>query len=124
MHHRIHLLSPSLFLQFIPNARFAQIRHTHNLHHHARPSREMLRSLALSCLGVVLLPREARSLPIVKDVLYKVLAEVSVQLCGLCFVWARCLCDVLEAKLALMVSNREQVGEKKDVPKELCQLGS
>ena len=39
----------------------------------------MLRSLAKSCLGVVLLPREACSFPVVEDVLYKNLAELGVK---------------------------------------------
>ena len=48
----------------------------------------MLRSLAKSCLGVVLLPREACSFPIVEDIFYKILAEISVEFGCACFVGA------------------------------------
>ena len=71
-----HSLQP---LQLIPNLPFAQVRHSHDLHHQACPACEMLRSLAKSCLGVVLLPREACSFPVVEDVLYKNLAELGVK---------------------------------------------
>lgn len=37
----------------------AQIWHLHNLHHQARPSREMRSPLALTGLWVILLPCEA-----------------------------------------------------------------
>lgn len=67
-------------LQFIPSPDFTHVRHSHDLHHQARPACEVLRSLAKSCLGVVLLPREACSFPIVEDVFYKILAEVGVEL--------------------------------------------
>ena len=39
----------------------------------------MLRSLAMPCLGVVLLPCEACSFPIVEDVFYKILAEIGIE---------------------------------------------
>ena len=55
------------------------VRHPHDLHHQTCPACEMLRSLAMSCLGVVLLPREACSFPIVEDVFYKILAEVGIE---------------------------------------------
>lgn len=60
---------------------FLEIRHAHNLHHQTGPAREMLGPLALAGFGVVLLPREASTLPFVEDGAHEVGAERGVQLC-------------------------------------------
>jgi hypothetical protein len=45
----------------------AQIRHTHNLHHQARPPGEMLCPLPLASFRVILFPCKARFLPGFED---------------------------------------------------------
>ena len=42
----------------------------------------MLCPLALSIVGIVLLPRKARPLPIVEDILHQILAEGGIELSG------------------------------------------
>ena len=76
--------------------RSVQIRHRHNLDHQTRPSREMLRSLSSACLGVILLPGEARLFPLIEDVVHKIFPESDVDFGGLRFVWSRLGCDVLD----------------------------
>lgn len=66
---------------------FGQIRHRHDLHHQAGPSREMLSPLSCTGLWVVLLPRKSRPLPLVEDVFNQILAERSVDLGRLGLVW-------------------------------------
>lgn len=74
----------------------AQIRHGHNLHHQTRPTREVLRSLPRARFGVVLLPGEACSFPLVEDVFDEVFPEGGVDAGGLRFVGARLDRDVLD----------------------------
>jgi len=50
----------------------------HNVHHQARPSREMLRSLPNARFRVILFPGKARFLPLVEDVVDEVGAEFGV----------------------------------------------
>lgn len=79
-----------------PTATATQIRHRHNFHHQARPPRKMLRSLPLPSLRVILFPREARLLPLIKNVVHKVLTKRGIDFRGLGFVWAGLGCDILE----------------------------
>lgn len=72
-----------------------QIRHRHNLHHQTRPTRKMLRALSGARLGIILLPRETRSFPLVVDIFHEVFAESGVDVGGLRFVGPALGCDVL-----------------------------
>lgn len=66
--------------QLISNGRrLVQRRHSHNLHHQARPSSKVLRALASACLGVVLLPSEARLLPALEYSVDQIRAQLVVQ---------------------------------------------
>ena len=73
-----------------------QIRHRHNLHHQTRPTGKMLRSLPSARFGVILLPRKARSFPLIEDVFDEVDAKGGVDIGGLGFVGAGLDCDVLD----------------------------
>lgn len=56
----------------------------------------MLRSLPSTRLRIILLPREARSFPLIEDIVYKVFPESGIDFGGLGFVGPRLDCDVLE----------------------------
>lgn len=73
----------------------AQIVHGHDFHHQTRPAREVLRPLALACLRVVLLPREARLLPALEDRVDEVGTKLRVELAGLGLVGAVVRRDIL-----------------------------
>ena len=45
-----------------------QVWHGHDLDHQARPARKVLRPLTRTRLGIILLPREARFLPLLVDI--------------------------------------------------------
>jgi hypothetical protein len=64
--------TPTVTLQLILHLRLPtlQTRHRHDLHHKTSPSSKMLRALPQACFGIVLLPRKARPLPFLEDVLY------------------------------------------------------
>lgn len=62
-------------------------RHRHNLHHQTRPTREMLRALALARLGAILFPRETGAGPFGEDGADEVAAEVCVEFGGAGGVW-------------------------------------
>lgn len=63
----------------------------------------MLRSLSGARFGIILLPREARSLPLVEDVVDEVFSERGVNSGGSGFVGARSDCDVLDDVNRLLV---------------------
>lgn len=65
-----------------------QIGHGHHLHHHTGPAGEVLGPLSVSGLGVILLPGKSGLLPLLEDILNKVLAQVGIQLTSLFLVRA------------------------------------
>jgi hypothetical protein len=73
----------------------AHIRHSHDLDHQTGPPREVLRPLPLAGLGVILLPREARLLPVVVDRVDDVLAQTGVQVLSRLLVGTGFGCDFL-----------------------------
>jgi hypothetical protein len=89
------ILRPCCLLLLLFAARRLQIRHPHDLDDEAGPAREVLRALALACLGIVLFPGEAGFFPAVVDGVYDVFAQLGVEFCGAGFVLARGLGDVL-----------------------------
>lgn len=93
------------YLQFIVRVTLAQIIHGHNLHHQARPAREVLRPLAPAGLRVVLLPREARLLPALVDRVDEVGAELRVELPRAGLVGALVRRDVLSMRVSDMERN-------------------
>ena len=65
--HQRSIVKLQLVMRFVDTF---QIYHTHNLYHQAGPACEMLRSLSRPGFGIVLLPSEARVLPLCEHVLY------------------------------------------------------
>ena len=72
-----------------------KVWHGHNLDHKTSPASKVLSTLTLARIRVILLPSETRSLPVVVDILYKVLAQARVSLLRLCLVRPLLLRDVL-----------------------------
>lgn len=60
--------------------RCGQLGHRHHVNHHTGPAGEVLSALAVTSVGVVLLPGESSLLPLPEDVLDQVLAQSVVQL--------------------------------------------
>lgn len=72
-----------------------QIRHRHYLDHQTRPAGEMLRSLTSTSVWIILLPCKTSLLPLLKDILNKILPQRGVNLACLRSVGAGLRCDIL-----------------------------
>jgi hypothetical protein len=89
----------------VTTALAAQVREVHNLHDHAGPSSEVLRTLASTSVRVVLLPREASLEPRVVDGVNQVLAQVGVHSRSALLLRTWLLGDVLEFRVSTVFNN-------------------
>lgn len=62
----------------------AQVFHAHDHNDERGPACEMLRPLASSSIGIVLLPSESSLLPRLIHCIYQIMAELGVQLTSFC----------------------------------------
>ena len=92
----------TLILQFIMT--LLEIRHIHDLHNQTRPAGEMLGALAITSLGVILLPGKACLLPRVVDGVDEVRSKAAIQLSGTVLLRSRLLRSVLIASISERIS--------------------
>ena len=72
-----------------------KIGHRHHLHHHTSPAGEMLNALSLAIVRIVLLKSKPSFLPLSKDVVDQVLAQLGIHFTCLFLVGPSGGCDIL-----------------------------